>query len=179
MKVINKLNKHLKPRVSLEVDENGSVSIGAHNQQEFEGTFNTVEVDKIKQVIGDLISFHHSELNDSSMNLTEQRVNRDLSVIQNLHPRDDIEEMIITQLLTTHRLYLKCSKSAITKDQHESRVDEQVKNLGKLSRLFLNQVKTLTSYRNQGQQRVKVEHIHVSDGGQAIIGNVNTGKSNE
>ena len=28
--------------------------------------------------------------------------------------------------------------------------------------------------RGQGQQKVTVEHIHIHDGGQAIVGNVNT-----
>ena len=34
------------------------------------------------------------------------------------------------------------------------------------------QVEVLRRLRNGGQQFVRVEHVHVNDGGQAVIGNV-------
>jgi hypothetical protein len=42
-------------------------------------------------------------------------------------------------------------------------------------RTFTNQVETLKRYRSGAQQTVKVEHVHVHEGGQAIVGNVETG----
>jgi len=39
-------------------------------------------------------------------------------------------------------------------------------------KVFTMQVEVLRRLRNGGQQFVRVEHIHVNDGGQAIIGNV-------
>jgi hypothetical protein len=47
--------------------------------------------------------------------------------------------------------------------------------LNKLMRTFTNQMETLKRYRSGAQQTVKVEHVHVHDGGQAIVGNVETG----
>ena len=39
-------------------------------------------------------------------------------------------------------------------------------------RAYATQVEILRRLRNGGQQFVRVEHVHVNDGGQAVIGNV-------
>ena len=42
----------------------------------------------------------------------------------------------------------------------------------RLMRAFANQVEIFRRLRNGGQQFVRVEHVHVNKGGQAVIGNV-------
>ena len=42
----------------------------------------------------------------------------------------------------------------------------------RLMRAYATQVEVLRRLRNGGQQFVRVEHVHVNDGGQAVIGNV-------
>jgi hypothetical protein len=42
----------------------------------------------------------------------------------------------------------------------------------RLIRAYATQIEVLRRLRNGGQQFVRVEHIHVDDGGQAVIGNV-------
>ena len=39
-------------------------------------------------------------------------------------------------------------------------------------RAYATQVEVLRRLRSGGQQFVRVEHVHVNDGGQAVIGNV-------
>jgi hypothetical protein len=39
-------------------------------------------------------------------------------------------------------------------------------------RAFSTQVEVFRRLRGGGQQFVRVEHVHVNDGGQAVIGNV-------
>ena len=39
-------------------------------------------------------------------------------------------------------------------------------------RAYATQVEVLRRLRNGGQQFVRVEHVHVNDGAQAVIGNV-------
>jgi hypothetical protein len=41
-----------------------------------------------------------------------------------------------------------------------------------LMRAYATQVDVLRRLRHGGQQFVRVEHVHVNDGGQAVIGNV-------
>jgi len=45
----------------------------------------------------------------------------------------------------------------------------------RLMALFASQMETLNKYRTGGQQKVLVEHVHVNDGGQAVVGTVNVG----
>ena len=47
----------------------------------------------------------------------------------------------------------------------------------KLLRAYATQVEALRRLRNGGSQFVRVEHVHVNEGGQAVIGNVKPAKS--
>ena len=42
----------------------------------------------------------------------------------------------------------------------------------KLARTYAAQMETLKKCRRGGEQTVNVKHVHVQDGGQAIVGNV-------
>jgi hypothetical protein len=42
----------------------------------------------------------------------------------------------------------------------------------RLLRAYATQVEALRRLRNGGSQLVRVEHVHVNEGGQALIGNV-------
>jgi hypothetical protein len=42
--------------------------------------------------------------------------------------------------------------------------------LNKLARTFATQVEALKKYRSAGEQTIKVQHVTVNDGGQAIVG---------
>jgi hypothetical protein len=47
--------------------------------------------------------------------------------------------------------------------------------LNKLARTFSSQVEALKKYRSTGEQNIRLQHVNVSEGGQAIVGNVQTG----
>ena len=49
----------------------------------------------------------------------------------------------------------------------------------RLMRAYSVQVETLRRLRHGGDQYVRVEHVHVNDGGQAVIGNVKTAGSGD
>jgi hypothetical protein len=42
-----------------------------------------------------------------------------------------------------------------------------------LLRAYAAQVEALRRLRNGGSQTVRIEHVHVNEGGQAVIGNLN------
>jgi hypothetical protein len=44
----------------------------------------------------------------------------------------------------------------------------------KLARTFAAQMSALKEYRSKGEQKMTVQHVHVAEGGQAIVGNVST-----
>jgi hypothetical protein len=45
---------------------------------------------------------------------------------------------------------------------------------GSSLRVYATQVEVLRRFRHGGQQYVRVEHVHINEGGQAVIGNVKT-----
>ncbi len=51
--------------------------------------------------------------------------------------------------------------------------------LNKLTRSFAAQMEALRKHRNGGKQTVTVQHVKVSEGGQAIVGNVQAGGKNK
>jgi hypothetical protein len=52
---------------------------------------------------------------------------------------------------------------------------EQLNQANKLSRTYATLLEALNRHRGKGQQKVTVEHVHVHEGGQAIVGNVTPG----
>lgn len=53
--------------------------------------------------------------------------------------------------------------------------DSVERAFNKLARTFTAQVEALKRYRTGGEQKVTVKHVTVNEGGQAIVGNVETG----
>jgi hypothetical protein len=51
--------------------------------------------------------------------------------------------------------------------------DSAERAFNKLTRTFAAQMSTLKEYRSKGEQKMTVQHVHVAEGGQAIVGNVN------
>jgi hypothetical protein len=49
---------------------------------------------------------------------------------------------------------------------------ENLSQANKLSRTYATLLEALNRHRGKGQQKVTVEHVHVHEGGQAIVGNV-------
>jgi hypothetical protein len=53
-----------------------------------------------------------------------------------------------------------------------SQQDSASNAFNKLARTFAAQVEALKRYRSGGEQKMTVQHVHVAEGGQAIVGNV-------
>ena len=48
---------------------------------------------------------------------------------------------------------------------------ENLSQANKLSRTYATLLEALNRHRGKGQQKVTVEHVHVHEGGQAVVGN--------
>jgi hypothetical protein len=104
---------------------------------------------------------------------------RAVQAIRAIGPRDEIEGILATQMVTTHFAAMDTlSRLKISRDtvQQDSNGNLAVK----LLRTFTMQLEALQRYRGKGQQEVKVEHVHVNAGGKAIVGSVKPrGKNHE
>lgn len=104
----------------------------------------------------------------------EQEMSAALAAVAGIAPNDEAEAMLAVQMVTTHHAATTMLQRAMCQD----RVDlaESAGNLAiKLLRTYAAQLEALSRYRGKGQQKVIVEHVHVHQGGQAIVGHVETG----
>jgi hypothetical protein len=90
-------------------------------------------------------------------------------------PRDEMEGMIATQMIATHNASMECLRRAMIPDQHPDARQANLNQANKLSRTYAALMDALNKHRGKGQQRVTVEHVHVNEGGQAIVGAVAKG----
>ena len=97
-----------------------------------------------------------------------------LSVVKSIEPQDEIETMLAAQMAATHAATMTFAArlgNAATLEQQES----AERGYNRLARTFATQAEALKRYRTGGQQKVTVEHVTVNEGGQAIVGNIETG----
>jgi hypothetical protein len=81
--------------------------------------------------------------------------------------------MLLSQMAATHALAmdeLGWARRAEYLPAHDSRGSMAVK----LLRTYVMQVEALAKLKRRGEQVVRVEHVHVHPGGQAIVGAVST-----
>src|SRR5262249_21625505 len=97
-----------------------------------------------------------------------------LSVVKGVQPRDQVEALLAAQMaavqMATMTLARRLGNSETIPQQ-----DSAERAFNKLARTFTAQVEALKRYRSRGDQTVRVEHVTVNEGGQAIDGNVNHG----
>ncbi len=98
-----------------------------------------------------------------------------ISLIRGIAPRDEIENMLAIQMIGVHNMAMNAIRLAMISDQFGPAKETNVNQATKLLRTFIAQMDALKKYRTGGQQKVVVEHVHVNEGGQAIVGNVTKG----
>ena len=94
-----------------------------------------------------------------------------LSIVKGIKPRDQLEAMLAAQMAVIHVATLTLAER-LTRVEILPQQDSAERALNKLARTFAAQMETLKRYRTGGEQKVTVQHVSVSEGGQAIVGNV-------
>jgi len=97
-----------------------------------------------------------------------------LSVIRDIAPHDAIERMLAVQMAATHVATIRAA-GWLSRAENLAQGQTHSTAYAKLARTFAAQVEALRKHRTGGEQRVTVQHVNVSDGGQAIVGNVKAG----
>jgi len=105
--------------------------------------------------------------------LDEVSLNFMIAVIKGIEPRDQLETMLAAQMACIHMLAMDFSRRLANAGDIVQR-DSAERRLNKLARTFSVQLETLKRYR-AGEQKIRVEHVTVNQGGKAIVGNVTHG----
>jgi hypothetical protein len=101
----------------------------------------------------------------------EDTLNAMIAFVRGLGPRDSLEATLASQMAATHALTMNFARR-LTNAKTTEQQDSAERALNKLARTFTTQMEALKRYRTGGQQKVTVEHVHVHEGGQAIVGHV-------
>ena len=92
-----------------------------------------------------------------------------------LKPQDEAEAMLIAQMIGCHNAAMECFRRAKISEQPFAGRQQNLSFASKLSRTFSLHMEALDKHRGKGQQTVRVEHVTVNAGAQAIVGNVQGG----
>lgn len=105
--------------------------------------------------------------------IDEAVTNSVLAFVDAMQPRDPAEALLLTQMAATHQAMMTLAQR-LNRVDNIAQQDSAERALNKLARTYTTQMETLKRYRSKGQQVVRVERVTVQDGGQAIVGNVET-----
>lgn len=131
------------------------------------GTNSTHFAEMMLNGLGNISRAHgDSKPNQSVMNAL-------VAVMHGAQPANEVEAMLLVQMACAHELAMITARGT-----GQAISMEKMDVMGGLSirfmRLFALQAETLAKLRRGGEQRVKVEHVHVHPGAQAIVGDVHS-----
>ena len=98
-------------------------------------------------------------------------------LFESLAPTDGVEAMLALQMVGTHAAAMECLRRAMIPNQLLPATDSNLRSAQKLMALYTKQMEVLNRHRGKGQQKVIVEYVNVEPGAQAIVGSVETGRS--
>jgi hypothetical protein len=105
--------------------------------------------------------------------------NAALAVISGVQPKDEIEAMLAAHMAVTNIALLDLfarTRGSIANHRYEGDGIKRLEVLGNLTikfmRAYTMQVEALTRKRRKGEQNIRVKHVHVYAGGQAVVGNI-------
>jgi hypothetical protein len=94
-----------------------------------------------------------------------------ISMIGSIAPKDSIEAMLISQMVSVHMAAMRCACRLACIDDLPQQ-ESVTRALTRLSRTLVAQVEALNRHRSSDERAITVQNLSVQDGGQAIVGNV-------
>lgn len=115
----------------------------------------------------------------SALGLTEReppetKINAALAAMAAAQPADEIEAMLASQIVAAHTLIMDLLARTKRADTME-KIEAYGGLTNRLMRAYAGHAEVLAKLKRGGEQTVRVEHVHVHAGGQAVVGNINHG----
>jgi hypothetical protein len=104
-----------------------------------------------------------------------QRATAMTAALHGFKPSDEVEGMLAAQAVAMHAAGMHCLKLAMLPDQPLEWQERMQRSAARMFGSFAAMVDALERKRGRGQQSIRVEHVTVNAGGQAIVGNVAPG----
>jgi hypothetical protein len=162
------------PRMKVKADAKGVVNVEFHHPDRSIGQW----------LLMDAIGTADSEFMDGLLKqlvnagtqghtVDENGLNFMLSIVKGIEPRDQVETMLAAQMAAVHNATMTFARRLAHVDNIPQQ-DSAERAFNKLARTFAAQVSALKEYRSKGEQKMTIQHVNVGDGGQAVIGTVNS-----
>ncbi len=85
--------------------------------------------------------------------------------LNGIKPGDELEGMLAAQMVALHNAIMDSLRRG------------ELNQASTLARTYIMQMEALDRHRGKGKQDIRVKHVHVNEGGQAIVGNVKPGRT--
>jgi hypothetical protein len=190
---IEKARKRTKaraPRIAMNIEQRGSAGRAFypdHSDEEghryrLADTFGTRSLEFVRSMLNGLGIATADHLLDYDFNPgrpNQVALNAALAVISGVRPKDEIEAMLGAHMALTNIALLDLfarTRGSIANHKYEGDGIKRLDVLGNLTNKFMRtytmQIEALARKRRKGEQHIRVKHVHVYAGGQAIVGNV-------
>jgi hypothetical protein len=127
--------------------------------------------------LGHATADHSLNLDFSPASPDQVAFNAALAVIDGVRPKDEIEAMLAAHMVVTNIVLLELvarTRGSIAGHRYEGNGIKRLDVLGNLTTKFMRtytmQVEALARKRRKGGQNIRVKHVHVYAGGQAVVG---------
>ena len=178
------------PRIAINIEDRptgGRVFYPDHSDEEghdyrLADTFGTRSLEFVRSMLNGLGIATADHLLDYDFNPgrpNQVALNAVLAVISGVRPKDEIEATLGAHMALTNIALLDLfarTRGSIANHKYEGDGIKRLDVLGNLTNKFLRtytmQIEALARKRRKGEQNIKVKHVHVYAGGQAIVGNV-------
>ena len=157
--------------VSFETDKNGALTVNQHGADATEKIFGSKSPAVNEGLF--LQCFVALSKMERSNGGIDQRTFMP-AIVRDIAPRDAVERMLSVQMATTHVALIRQGQRLANAEQLPQ-FEAHERGFNKLARTYSMQMETLRKHRNGGKQTVTVQHVNVSDGGKAIVGDVSHG----
>jgi hypothetical protein len=106
-------------------------------------------------------------------------INGALAIIGAFAPQNEVESALALQAACTHMVAMVMMARIGGGHGGSHRLPGLASASAKLLRAYCTQIETYRRLRGGGEQNIRVEHVHVHEGGQAIVGAVNSSSLQE
>src|ERR1700730_6891569 len=104
--------------------------------------------------------------------ISETAINMALAMIEGFAPQNEVEAALAIQMSCTHIAAMSVLARLGPGGGPEDSALRLASAAARLQRAFIGQFEAYRRLRHGGDQYVRVEHVHINEGAQAVIGNV-------
>jgi len=105
---------------------------------------------------------------------SDMAINGAIAMIAAFAPKNEVEAALALQAACTHMAAMAVMSRIGGAGGGPQRLPGLASATAKLLRAYCTQVETYRRLRGGGEQNIRVEHVHVHEGGQAIVGVINS-----